>query len=73
MHQIILNVGALVPLTRDNISFMDNWVSIGFMFLNLVKQKRVPTQGGNRNLCPHEVDILFSTRGGMLCFPLVVE
>jgi hypothetical protein len=66
MHQIILNVGALVPLTRDNISFMDNWVSIGFMFLNLVKQKRVPTQGGNESFCPHEVDSLLFTRDGML-------
>ncbi len=48
-------------------------VFIGLRFLVLVKQESVPTQGGNRKLCPHEVDNLFSTRGGMFCFPLEVE
>jgi hypothetical protein len=53
--------------------FWDNCIGIGLLLSSLVKQKRVPTQGGNKSFCPHEVDSLFSTQGGMLWFPHEVE
>ncbi len=46
--------------------FLDNYIGIGLLLFDLVKQKRVPTQGGNENFCPHEVDSLLFTRDGML-------